>query len=124
MLAKTNSPLFFVNLEAVKEEEIFIELFKDKKLILKTSVKLTVLPFDFWEGINGNVERLAGFIRPKLADCAKLRLDVQSQLKKWEAFSELEGYEDADKNLVLKTIAGLFSVLRRFGFMRQCRFKP
>ena len=112
------SPLFFVNLEEVREEEIFIELFKDKKSIIKTSVKLTVLPFDFWEGINGNAERLAGFIRPKLADCAKLRLDVQSQLKKWEVVSDLEGYEGTDKNVVLRTIASLFSVMRRLSFER------
>ncbi|MBR2341070.1 MAG: DUF4011 domain-containing protein [Clostridia bacterium] len=113
------SPLYFVNLEEVKEEEIFIELFKDKKLIIKTSVKLTVLPFDFWEGVNGNVERLAGFIRPKLADCAKLRADVQAQLRKWEVFSDLEGYEGADKNTILRTIAGLYAVMRRVSVERE-----
>ena len=112
------SPLFFVNLEEVREEEIFIELFKDKKSIIKTSVKLTVLPFDFWEGVNGNVERLAGFIRPKLADCAKLHADVQAQLKKWEVFSDLEGYEGSDKNTILRTIAGLYAVMRRVGVER------
>ena len=113
------SPLFFVNLEEVKEEEIFIELFKDKKSIIKTSVKLTVLPFDFWEGVSGNVERLAGFIRPKLADCAKLRLDVQAQLKKWEVFSDLEGYEGSNKNTILRTIAGLYAVMRRVNVERE-----
>ena len=113
------SPFFFVNLEEVKEEEIFIELVKDKKSIIKTSVKLTVLPFDFWEGVSGNVERLAGFIRPKLADCAKLRLDVQAQLKKWEVFSDLEGYEGANKNTILRTIAGLYAVMRRVNVERE-----
>ena len=112
------SPLYFVNLEDVKEEEICIELLKDKKSIIKTTVKITVLPFDFWEGVNGNVERLAGFIRPKLPDCSKLRGDVQAQLKKWEVTSDLEGYEGTDKNVILRTVAGLFAVLRRLSFER------
>ena len=112
------SPLYFVNLEEVKEEEIFIELFKDKKSLVKTSVTVTALPFDFWEGTSGNAERLAGFIRPKLADCGKVRLDVSAQLKKWEVVSDLEGYEGCDKNVIRRTIAALYASLRRYNFER------
>ena len=79
---KVLSPLYFVNLEEPKEEELVIELYKEKKLIVKETVTLTALPFDYWEGTSGNAERLAGFVRPKLADCGKIRTDVASQLKK------------------------------------------
>ena len=115
------SPLYFVNLEEVKEEEIFIELFKEKKSLIKTSVKVTVLPFDYWEGVTGNAERLAHFVRPRLAEFGKVRAEVSAQLKKWEVVSELEGYEGCDKNVIRRTIAGLFATLRRYNFeMEKC----
>ena len=113
------SPLYFVNLEEVKQEEVFIELFKDKKSVIKTSVFVTVLPFDYWEGLDGNAERLAGFVRPKLADCGKIRADVESQLKKWEVVSDLEGYEGCDKNVIRRTIAAVYASIRKFNFERQ-----
>ena len=112
------SPLYFVKLEEVKEEEILIELFKDKKSIVKTSVVVTTLPFDYWEGMQGNVERLAGFVRPKLADCGKIRSDVAAQLKKWEVASDLEGYEGCDKNVIRRTAAALFAAIRKVNFER------
>jgi hypothetical protein len=50
------SPLYFVELEAVKEESIFVELRKDKQVISKEQFSMLALPFDYWEGAQGNAE--------------------------------------------------------------------
>ena len=113
------SPLYFVALEVGREEEIVVELKTEKKTVLSEKVTVNTLPFDEWEGVNGNIETLAGFVRPKLADTAKLKSEVYAQLKKWGDHTDFSGYEGTDKNLVRRVSAALFAVLRRYAFSKK-----
>ena len=117
------SPLYFAELIEVKEEEITVSLKKDKKVIAEQTVAVKALPIDFWEGTDGNVERLALFVRPRLADCARIRAEIVEQLKKWEVTAELGGYDGNDKNAVRRIIAAAFACIRRYSISRKpCDF--
>ncbi len=108
------SPLYFSGLETVAEEKITVTLRKEKKVILVKEWTVTALPFDYWQGIDGDAELLASFVRPKLGDCARVRADILSQLKKWNTPCELGGYIGNDKNAIRRIIAALYAVFRRF----------
>ena len=113
------SPLYFASAEEVKEEKIEIVLCKDKKIITKAEVTVTTLPFDFWEGTEGNEEELATFVRPRLGDCVRMQSEIAAQLKKWEVPCEFGGYVGNDKNTVRRIIAALYASIRRFAIQRK-----
>jgi hypothetical protein len=113
------SPLFFAELEEVREEKITVTLLKDKKTVVCAEFAVTALPFDYWQGLEGDAERLASFVRPRLADCARMQTEVVEQLKKWNADFEMGGYVGNDKNAVRRILASLFACLRRLGLDRK-----
>ncbi len=113
------SPLYFVGLEGVRDERIYIELKKDKQTIASETLTVTALPFDYWQGASGNAELLASFVRPKLADCARLQTEIGAQLKKWGVTVEGGGYEGSDKNTVRQTAAALYACIRHYAFQRE-----
>lgn len=108
------SPLYFTNVETVTEETITVTLKKDKKVIAAKAWTATTLPFDYWQGIEGDAELLASFVRPKLGDCARVQTEIVEQLKKWDTPCELGSYVGNDKNAVRRIIAALYAVFRRF----------
>ena len=113
------SPLYFANVDGVKEEQIRVLLHKDKKTVASLEFTVTTLPFDYWQGLNGDSELLASFVRPKLGDCARMQTEVAAQLKKWNVPCELGGYVGNDKNAVRRIIAALFAGLRRFSVLKK-----
>ena len=113
------SPLYFSNVEEVKVERIEVTLRKEKRVLASAEFTVTALPFDFWQGANGNAEQLAAFVRPRLADCAKLQTEVIEQLKKWGAEAEIGGYIGNDKNAVRRVIAALYAALRRLAVSKK-----
>ena len=113
------SPFYFSNIESVQEEIITVTLKKDKKDILQQSWSVTALPFDFWQGTEGNAELLASFVRPKLGDCARVQKEIAEQLKKWDSPCELGGYVGNDKNTIRKIAAAAYAVLRRYSLTKK-----
>ncbi|MBE7079996.1 MAG: DUF4011 domain-containing protein [Clostridiales bacterium] len=113
------SPLYFSNIEQAAEERIVVTLRKDKKIIVEQQYTLTALPFDYWQGTDGDAELLASFVRPKLGDCARVRAEIADQLKKWNTPCELGGYVGNDKNAVRRIIAALYAVLRRHSILKK-----
>lgn len=113
------SPLYFSNVEKVGEETVTVTLRKDKKVILTKEWTVTALPFDYWQGTEGDAELLASFVRPKLADCARVRTEVIEQLKKWNTPCELGSYIGNDKNAVRRVIAAVYAVFRRFSILQK-----
>lgn len=80
----------------------------------KAQSEITVLPYDWWEGLTGNAERLAAFVRPRLTDCARVLSDAGERLKKWKAETEFYGYTGADKNTVRQIAAAVFAAIKSF----------
>ena len=113
------SPLYFSGVEQVDEEKVVVTLRKDKKVILSKEWTVTTMPFDYWQGAEGDAELLASFVRPKLGDCARVRTEVIEQLKKWNTPCELGGYVGNDKNAVRRIIAAIYAVFRRFSILKK-----
>ncbi len=113
------SPLYFADLSEIKEEKLIIELSQNKKPVARVEACVTALPFEFWQGVGGNEETLAAFVRPKLGDCSRLKTEMRAQLKKWNVSDEWHGYDNSDKNTVRKVIASLFTVLRHYSFTKK-----
>ena len=72
-LGNVLSPVFFASLEEVREEKIDVILRKEKAVLAAASYSVTVLPFDYWQGTEGDPELLSAFVRPRLADCARIQ---------------------------------------------------
>ncbi|MBQ8884846.1 MAG: DUF4011 domain-containing protein [Clostridia bacterium] len=113
------SPLYFMNAEEIAEETITVELKREKTVIATERVVTAALPFDYWQGTGGNLELLASFVRPRLADCSRLQTEIAAQLKKWDVKTDAVGYEGNDKNTVRRTAAALFACVRRYAFERK-----
>lgn len=113
------SPLYFANAEEVKEERVFVALKKEGKTIASLERIVTTLPFDYWQGINGDQELLASFVRPKLGDCLRMQTEISNQLKKWNFPCELGGYVGNDKNTVRRIVAALFAVLYKATLLKK-----
>ncbi|MBQ3505690.1 MAG: DUF4011 domain-containing protein [Clostridia bacterium] len=113
------SPHYFSSADEVRQERIFATLTKDKKVVATAEWTITTLPFDYWQGVNGDIERLAAFVRPRLADCAKVQMEVEAQLKKWNAECELGGYVGNDKNAVRRIVAATYAAIRKFSIAKK-----
>ncbi len=113
------SPLYFASAEEVKTERITVSVKTEKKTVLSTEWTVTTLPFDYWQGTNGDEELLASFVRPRLADCAKIQADALEQMKKWGAYYEVGGYVGNDKNAVRKLIAAIYSAIRKHSILQK-----
>ncbi|MBR7099602.1 MAG: DUF4011 domain-containing protein, partial [Clostridia bacterium] len=81
-------------------------------VLINERVESTVLPFDYWSGLEGNSENLAYFVRPKLADCDRVIADAAEQLKKWKMDAEINGYTLADKNKIRQITAAIFMSIK------------
>ena len=106
------SPAFLSEGEALRQVEVTAVLSLNKKELSSASSSVTVLPYDWWEGLSGIAERLSGFVRPKLADCSRILSEAGERLKKWKLSPEFYGYAGADKNAVRRAAAAVFAALR------------
>ena len=113
------SPVYFASAEQVRDEKITVSLKTEKKTVMSKEWTVTILPFDYWQGIEGDVELLASFVRPRLGDCARMQTEIIEQLKKWGVPCELGGYIGNDKNTVRKIAAALFAALRKFSILKK-----
>ena len=107
------SPLFLAENRELKDVEVEITVSTvSGEALASTSHKITALPYDFWEGIEGNAERLAGFVRPRLSDCVRVLEDAGRRLKKWSSYIEFYGYTGADKNAVRQIAAAVYASIK------------
>jgi len=76
------SPLFLSENDELTPCTAEVTVLTEGEEICKKRARVTALPFDWWEGIEGNAERLACFVRPKNADCSAVLADAGKRLKK------------------------------------------
>lgn len=109
----------FSPLTLAENNELFVSTVHFSAEIDKTEVasgekQITALPYDYWEGLSGNAERVAAFVRPRLSDCARILENAGKRLKKWDESADLYGYAGADKNAVRKIFAAVFSAVKQY----------
>ena len=111
------SPLYLTELADVAVTTVRVRLTCGKEQA-EESADVTVLPFDMWSGRSGDPALLAGFVRPKVADCLRILDGAQEQLKKWEIACEWRGYAEGDKNTVRRIAAALYAAVKKHSVAR------
>ena len=112
LTAEIFSPLFLAENNELRTCPVQIVASSEGEEIIRKKASVTVLPFDWWEGTEGNAERLAAFVRPRVADCASVLADAGKRLKKWKQDAEFYGYTGADKNAVRQIAAAVFAAIK------------
>lgn len=111
------SPLYLTELADVAVTTVRVRLTCGKEQA-EESADVTVLPFDMWSGRSGDPALLAGFVRPKVADCLRILDGAQEQLKKWDIACEWRGYAEGDKNTVRRIAAALYAAVKKHSVAR------
>ena len=106
------SPLFLAENDELRECAAEVVLFAEDAEICRASAQVSVLPYDWWGGLESNAEFLAAYVRPKLADCANILADAGARLKKWKVNTEFYGYAGTDKNTVRQIVAAVYAALK------------
>lgn len=110
------SPLYLSENNSLKAVTVEVSALWEGKELCRAQTEITVLPYDWWEGISGNAERLSAFVRPRLNDCARVLEDAGKRLKKWNTYAEFYGYAGADKSAVHNVVAAVYASMKHFGF--------
>lgn len=106
------SPLYLSENDELKEHTVHIAATIDGAAAASAAVKVAALPYDWWEGLSGNAERLACFVRPRIQECSLILADAGKRLKKWKIDSEFVGYAGTDKNTVRQIAAAIFAAIK------------
>ncbi len=109
------SPVLLAEVSSERKAAVTVTAKHDGKEMASASAEVTVLPFDCWEGLTGNAERIAAFIRPRTRDCAFILQEAGKRLKKWNESAEYYGYTGADKNAVRMIAAAVFASVKAAG---------
>ena len=108
------SPLFLAENDEIRACNVTVTAQLDGKTVASQQVSVTALPYDWWEGLSGNPERLAAFVRPRLGECTAVLAEAGKRLKRWEKSAEVDGYTGTDKNGVREIAAAVFAALKSY----------
>lgn len=114
------SPRFLAENNAPQIVTFRAELICKEEKILQEG-KVTALPFDWFEGLGGIIEKVACFVRPRIFQTARVVKEAKRRLAKW-GVSDFNGYENADKNVARKAVTAIFSAIKELGFTREGDF--
>ena len=113
------SPLYLARLEAPEAVTVFVTVSVGKTTVAETSATVTALPFSYAEGIGGNLCGLAGFVRPRLADCQMILKDAVQQVKKWGgSIGELGSYAGLSRSDARLLAAGIYVAVKKYHIER------
>ncbi len=113
------SPLFFAENDAAKALNVTATAFLGDAEVASVTESVVALPYDGWEGLGGNAERLACFVRPRLSDCGRILEEAGKRLRRWNLNSELYGYTGANKNTVRQIAAAVYASVKQFSVERE-----
>ncbi len=113
------SPLFLAEANEVRTVTVRVTARSESKIKAMAEATVTVLPFDYWEGLSGNAERIATFVRPRLGDVSYILQEAGKRLRKWKADAEFYGYAGADKNTVRQIIAAVYASVHALGISHE-----
>ncbi len=108
------SPLFLAENNELTACAVTVRAELEGKEVCREEVEITALPFDWWEGLEGNAERLAAFVRPRISDCAAVLAEAGKRLRRWKANAEFYGYAGTDKNDVRQIAAAIYAAIKSF----------
>ncbi len=113
------SPLYLQRVTLPTPCDVKALLKVGKETLVEISATVTVLPFGYAEGIGGNLSGLAGYVRPRLADCQSILLDADRQVQKWGGVADGEGYLGKTRNDVRQKVAAVYAALKKHHMTRR-----
>ncbi len=108
----TLSPYYLQNVNANQKATVSVTISTDKKKHCQKDCSVTLLPFDCWNPEGEYVDLLAGFVRPRHPEVARLKNDVQNILRDWKMPVQFSGYADSTKNSVRSIAAAIYTALQ------------
>ena len=113
------SPLYLAKLYAPEAVTVTVKLSIGKTLLTEAEATVSALPFHFAEGLQGNLEGLSGFVRPRLADCQTILKEAVAQVKKWGgSLGELGSYAGLSRNDARLLAAGIYVAIKKYHIER------
>lgn len=79
--------------------------------IAREQCPVTLLPYDFWEGVNDAPELLAAFVLPNHPAIRPILQRTAEKLQKWTGNPALDGYQQEDINRVKMQIAAVYEAI-------------
>ena len=74
---------------------------------------VTLLPYDFWEGVNDAPELLAAYVLPNHPSIRPVLLKASERLQKWTGSPSLDGYLSGDMNRAKMQMAAIYDALAK-----------
>lgn len=113
------SPLYLARLDLPESVTVTVSVSVGKAVVTESTASVTALPFSYAEGIGGNLASLAGFVRPRLADCQMILKDAVQQVKKWGgSIGEVGSYAGLSRNDARLLAAGIYVAIKKYHIER------
>ena len=105
------SAAFLANLTEEIEGTMSIICETNGSEIAREQCPVTLLPYDFWEGVNDAPELLAAFVLPNHPAIRPILQRTAEKLQKWTGNPALDGYQQEDINRVKMQIAAVYEAI-------------
>ncbi len=113
------NPKFLADLTDACDCAVNITVTSEKTVVCSIDASVRAISMESWSGLNGNVEMLSAFVRPRLSDCQKVLAEAGLQLKTWGYSKEWSGYAGSDKNAINFAFASIYSAVRNLNIERE-----
>jgi len=106
------SPLYLAECAFVTNASVTAQV-RDENGVLATENRgVTVLPLNYWGGLNSGAEDVIPLIRPNVKECSALLREAEKQLSGWDSSSDTLNYQGNDKNAVRLIAAAVYSAIK------------
>ncbi len=109
------SASFLVNLTERIEGTMKVTASCAGEELFSEELPLTMLPYDFWEGVGDVPELLASFCVPNHPAIRPILKRAAEKLGRWTGNPSFNGYQSGDPNRVKQTAAAIYEALREQG---------
>ena len=98
--------------------KVTVRAAKGEETLCAAEHTFTVLPYDYYAGVQSRAELLCGMIRPRLARSRRALAAAADTLKGWGLPGEFNGYE-RNKNVPLKQFAAIYAAVKKEDLRRK-----
>ena len=84
---------------------------QENEVVITEKCPVTLLPYDFWEGVNEAPELLAAYVLPNHPSLRSILLHASEQLQMWTGSPSLDGYLSGDMTRVKMQMAAIYDAL-------------
>lgn len=105
------SATFLANLTERLEGTMTVTCEAAGSVLLEESYPVTLLPYDFWEGVKDAPELIAAYVLPNHPAIRPVLRRATEKLQEWKASPALDGYQSGIVNLARLQMAAIYEAL-------------